>query len=139
VDDEEISFVSFAESEGILNESNSAGVAVQLNFSKPIDESGQILISSDWVSNLSRLITVPGFSCDYYCSYGCGWSCNNPIIAINPGTTGTVFSVFPIENDIRESHLHADFYVTVSTVSNNGCFKVTPNSKFALTLLDDDD
>lgn len=130
IDDEEATVVSFAESSGIINEANGAGVSVQLNFSKPLQEEGSLSFSTEWWTHQNRLITNPAFD------YNCYWYCYDPTLYIPSGEVNASFNISPLNNGTHEANYVANF--SLYAYSNSGCLQVAPDSKYTLTIMDDD-
>jgi hypothetical protein len=129
-DDELVSVASFAIAEASVSENNNSGISVQINLSNPTQASGGLLIHSDWWAHQGKLVTVPAFD------YSCYWYCYDPSIAISPGTASTTFQIIPSDNLIDHPNYVASFYL--QPFNNNGCLQIAQNTKFNITIIDDD-
>jgi hypothetical protein len=131
VDDEVVSSISFTETEGSIAENNSNGIEVKLKFSNPAFENGVLHISSycDWYGYDPRYTTTPPTSCD--------WSSGSYVsLNILKGDIDTKFTVFPVDNNVKENNFVWHFFQTWS--GHNNCLQRASDSKFILTIVDDD-
>ncbi len=129
-DDEHASIVSFAENSGSIGENNAAGVVVHLNLSSPMIENGWFYVSPSDYGNSNKYITNPVMEYDY--SGGSYMMINLPKDA-----SSADFTVIPVNNADKTGNYVVDFSISYP-YSNQGCIQVGQNSKYTLTIVDDD-
>ena len=130
-DDEEVNLISFEKEEDSINENNSSGVVVKLNFARPLETNSTVALSTDWYGHEGKLVTSPPYN------YGCYWSyCYDPFLNAAQGAGSSSFTVTPIDNGVKGGNYIAHF--TVYSYSGNSCLQAAPGAKFTLTILDDD-
>ena len=129
ITDNEVSVVSFDVNEGTVNEGNTSGKVVTLNFSKPLSENSTLHFGLGECS--SRFITSPPTNCfeDYY-----GEQYTLLELTVEKGAVSAQITITPVNDNIQ-----GDYVVNISPWDNgNNCLQITPNSHYQLTIVDDD-
>lgn len=130
IDDEKMIHVNFAKTGGSILENDVDGIEIKLNFSEPAAEDGILYINShcEWPGYYEyKFTTKPATYCDY--------SGYLPL-SFTKGSIGTQFEVFPINNNYKDGNFIWLFNNVWSDYSN--CVQLNPNSKYILSIVDDD-
>ena len=109
-----------------MNENSSSGIVVQLNFSNASAMDDRIILWPSEDSGYSTSYTTnPPMQPDYYGYY-------LPLF-VPQNITGTQFTIIPINNNIKNSNYSFDL-----AMHSGSCLRVAPNTKYTLTIVDDD-
>jgi hypothetical protein len=123
--------LTFAESSAVLNESNAAGIPLTIKLTSPHLESFWVgIVASDYNASKRYKMLEP-LHCDYY-----GYTCNH-YNEFLPATTELTFRVFPVDNSVKANDyvVNFTFYVIFGA---DDCLQVANNTKFTVTIVDDD-
>jgi hypothetical protein len=125
MDDEVHVLADFETIEGSIQESNSDGIQVKLNFSKPLSQNTIISLTNGNCDFPTKFITEPPTSnCDYY---------YNSTLALNVSKdqTSAQFKIHPLSNSLS-SNLLVSYYIGDSY---DHCIHAGTNSEYTLTIV----
>ena len=128
ITDNEASIVRFDVNQGTVDENNTSGKVITLNFSKPAPENSTMYFTLGECNG--RLITSPAAVCydDYYGSY------TLLTLAVPKDAVSAQFTVIPVNDNI-----HGEYMVNIYPwVDTHNCLQIPSNSQYKLIIVDDD-